>query len=157
MNPETLEYLKSIGLGARPLLAKAEEAYALCAELCPEPITHVFVSDHIKEDGTREYEDFECLAEHYLCCVRGFIAGARGLQICRSGAIWFLDMDWTKYDFKKAGEESRLRVSVSGSESDIPKWAYKAARNNCDVLMHLVRVYFKPRLESTTAVMASGR
>ncbi len=65
MKDEFLEYLESIGM-TKTLCKRVETIYAFYTEICPDEITDIFITDYIKEDGTREYQNL-WLNNHRIC------------------------------------------------------------------------------------------
>jgi len=110
--------------------------------MCPEEIEEVFLSDYIKDDGTREYESVWFFSKGYCMEAHNFITeNSIDIVPIRTNR---LQVDLKDYDFKKATEKSRLRVLIQLGEA--LQGEIKAAKENCDVLRDITIRYFKPRL-----------
>ena len=55
MRAEFIKYMESVGI-TKVLRERIETIYECCKVLCVNEITGIFITDYIKQDGTREYE-----------------------------------------------------------------------------------------------------
>lgn len=144
MNQEFAEYLESISL-TKTLRMRVEEIYEFYKEICPDEITGIFVTDYIKEDGTREYENLWFFSAKYCMEAKLFLT-KDDFDIT---PIHDRIIHWTSqkqdYDFKKATEKSRLSVEfvLDTKIAGHPK----ASRENCDYLRDIVLKYVVPNLK----------
>lgn len=136
------EYLNRMGITTDILKDRVKLAYSVASQMCPEEIEEVFVSDYIKDDGTREYESVWFFSKGYCIEAHNFIT-ENSIDIVRIKTKR-LQVELKDYDFKKATEKSRLRVLILLGE--MLEGEIKAAKENCDVLRDITTKYFKPRL-----------
>ena len=59
------EYLDGIGITTNVLKERVKLVYSVASQMCPEEIEDIFVTDYIKEDGTREYESLWFFSDKY--------------------------------------------------------------------------------------------
>jgi hypothetical protein len=148
MKAEFINYLKSIGM-AKPLIDRAEEIHAFYAKLIPEPLLAIFVSEYVKEDGVRQYENLWLISKSFLMEAKNFasedILDFQGLS---KAGYWELRKN--KYDFVKATAQSRLKINVSFDEAggDI-ECEFKASAENCDHLRNVFVAHIFPRCMKT--------
>ena len=69
------EYLNRMGITTDILKDRVKLAYSVASQMCPEEIEEVFVSDYIKDDGTREYESVWFFSKGYCIEGRNFMVG----------------------------------------------------------------------------------
>jgi len=136
------EYLNRMGITTDILKDRVKLAYNVASQMCPEEIEEVFVSDYIKDDGTREYESVWFFSKGYCMEAHNFIT-ENSIDIVHI-KIKHIRVELKDYDFKKATEKSRLRVVILLGETI--EGEFKAAKENCDVLRDITIKYFKPRL-----------
>ncbi len=136
------EYLNGIGITTIILKDRVNLAYSLASQICPEEIEEVFVSDYIKDDGTREYESVWFFSKGYCMEALNFVTENR-IDIVRIKTKR-IEVNLKDYDFEKATESSRLQLSIQLEEGLYAE--LKAAKENCDVLRDITIKYFKPRL-----------
>ena len=140
------DYLASIDITSSALRKKAEEALELATRAAPGKIRDIFVNDWIEEDGSRAYGDFECVAEGCLIAVLSFVTTPSKAQIAVvESSVSGVNMEFKNFDFKNAGNDSRLILQVNMGHEDGP-WRYKASRGNCDKLWSFYEKYIKPNL-----------
>jgi hypothetical protein len=72
MREEFIKYLESIGI-TKALQERIETIYECCKELCPDEIMGIFITDYIKEDGSREYENLWFFSEKNCMEAKQFI------------------------------------------------------------------------------------
>ena len=137
------EYLEKVGI-AEPIQERIKTIYEFFAEVCPEEITGIFISDYIKEDGTREYTHLHFLSEKYSMLAVNFINedDFRWGQFVPVRNIRIRKRD---YDFKEANEESRMTIDViyvNGGHSE-----YQASKANCDYLKNVFQKYHFPAVK----------
>jgi len=137
-----IPYLKGVDIVTRTLLKRIEFIYTLCSDMCLEEIEDVFVTDYIKGDGTREYENLWFFSKGYCLEAKKFLSQI-DLDITPiKNRITYWTVTAQNFDFKKASENSRLNLAfntVQGISGD-----FKAARRNCDYLKALINRYVKP-------------
>ena len=144
MKEEFIEYLKSIGI-AVALFKKIDAIYELYKELYPDEIMDIFITDYIKEDGSREYENLWFFSEKTCMEAKQFITKEDFdiIRIKKRVNIWNIRKH--NYDFKKAIDTSRLFLRVN-FDIDVDG-ELKAAKNNCDNLRKIILKYIVPNLK----------
>jgi len=145
MRKEFIKYLVSIGIITRALRERIETIYECCKKLCSNEITDIFITDYIKEDGSREYENLWFFSEKTCIEAKQFITKNDFdiIRIKKRVNIWNIQKH--KYDFKKATDTSRLFLRVNfGFNID---GELKATKNNCDYLRKIILKYVVPNLK----------
>jgi len=144
MKKEFIEYLKSIGIPVA-LFEKIETIYELYKELCPDEIMGIFVTDYIKEDGSREYENLWFFSEKTCMEAKQFITKEDFdiIRIKKRVNIW--NIRKYNYNFKKATDTSRLFLRVNFDFN--VDGELKAAKDNCDYLRKIILKYVVPNLK----------
>ena len=137
------EYLNRMGITTDILKDRVKLAYSVASQMCPEEIEEVFVSDYIKDDGTREYLSVWFFAKGYCMEATHKSITENSIDIVRIKTKR-LQVALKDYDFKKATEKSRLQVTILLEE--MLEGEIKAAKENCDVLRDITIKYFKPGL-----------
>lgn len=144
MKPEFRDYLAFIGMSTPSLVSRVDRALGLCAKICDEEIKDIFVSDFIKEDGTREYGHLELLADNWTICMPGFLTKDSFQVATLTEKLLVVEISCIAFDLEHATAESRM--SVTPRFSNNMTCTYKAARENCEKLMNITKKYFVPRL-----------
>ena len=138
MEKEFIKYLESMGI-TKALRERIETIYECCKELCSNEITNIFITDYIKEDGLREYENLWFFSEKYCMEAKQFrtIDDFDIIPIKKRVTYWNIQKQ--DYNFKKATEKSRLflRVNFEFGMSGV----FKAAKENCDYLKKIILKY----------------
>ena len=145
MNENFIRYLKAIGL-VGPLIDRISSVMDTCQQICPETLTDIFVSEYMKEDGTREYENLWFFSEGYCVEAKSFI-----LTISLDCAPWKkmvvnLRVECKDYDFKKATEKSRLNATfaIRAAPPSGLVGILKASKENCDYMKDILNKYLIP-------------
>lgn len=72
MKTKHLEYLDAIGI--KDLIReRVEEIHKFYSEICPEEIEDLFISEYIKEDGTRVYQDLRFYSKNFVMLASNFL------------------------------------------------------------------------------------
>lgn len=147
MRKEFENYLESIGI-KKPLQERIAEIFEFYRGLCPDKITGIFVSDYIKEDGTREYENLWFFSERYNMEAKQFVTKDDFDIMPMKGRIAYCTVEKEEYDFRKATEKSRLNLKFYVNPPTITtvSGTIKASKENCDYLRDILRKYIQPNL-----------
>lgn len=137
-------YLKSIGI-TEALHKRIETSYEFYREICPDEVTGIFVTDYIKEDGAREYENLWFFSEKYCMEAKQFITKDDFDITPIRSRIYYWTIQKQDYDFKKATEKSRLHLRFD--LDTVISCEFKASKENCDYLRDLIRKYIVPNLK----------
>ncbi len=143
MKEEFSAYLESIGI-AKPLQERIEQIYEFYSEFCPEEITRLFVTDYIKDDGSREYENLWFFTPSFCMEAKQFILKNSFDMDAISKRILNWEVQSRDYDFHQAGENSRL--SLIFHLSDRRACQFKASKENCDYLKVLLQECVIPNM-----------
>jgi len=139
-------YLESIDV-TKPIRDKVEKIYEFYLKICPEEINDVFISDYIKEDGTREFDNMWFFSNSYTMEAKQFLSKADDFDMTPiKGRIHYLNIQKRDYDFKIATHISRLYLRFgldTGISGDL-----KASRKNCDFLRDTFSKYILPNLKT---------
>lgn len=146
MKKEFVDYLKSIGITTKALFERIEEICEFCSEICPDEIVDIFVDEHIKEDGTREYEDLSFFSDKYSVGARQFLTKDDFIIAPIKRRIYSYIIQKQDYDFKKATEKSRLKIQINLGPGGV-SGNFKASKENCGFLRDIILKYIKPNLK----------
>lgn len=145
MKEEFIKYLESIGITGE-LTKKIGTVYEFYKEVFPnETITDIFITDYIKEDGTREYESLWFFSENYLMEAKQFIIMDDFDITPVKNRIIYIELKKQNYDFKKATEKSRFNLSVRLDTGIVGE--FKASKENCDYFKDIFRKYIQSNLQ----------
>ncbi|MDP2799553.1 MAG: hypothetical protein Q8O60_06710 [Deltaproteobacteria bacterium] len=143
MKEEFIKYLESIGI-TEPLRKRVEIIYEFYREINREEITDIFITDYLKEDGSREYENLWFFSEKYTMEAKGFITkDAFDIAPIQNRVIYW-QIQKQDYDFKKTTEKSRLYL-LFRLDTDI-RGELKASKENCDYLRNIILNHVAPNL-----------
>lgn len=137
-----IPYLREVNIITRALLKRVEFMYRLCSDMCPDEIEDIFVTDYIKEDGTRDYENLWFFSKNYCLEAKKFLTQI-DLDITPiKNRIIYWTVTAQEFDFKKASENSRLNLefqTIQRIHGD-----FKSAKGNCASLQAIISKYVKP-------------
>jgi len=68
-----IPYLQRIGIKTKSLFDRIESIYNVFSKMCPEEIMDIFITDYIKDDGTREYESLWFFSATFCLEAKQFI------------------------------------------------------------------------------------
>ncbi len=145
MKKEFEDYLKSIGITTEVLLRRVESIYQFYLGVCPEEIKDIFITDYIKDDGTREYESLWLFSDSYWIEAKQFIV-KDNFDMIPIKRIERWEIKKEEYDFKKATEKSRLFLRVNINSLLLSE--FKASKENCDFLKEIFLKYVKPKIKN---------
>lgn len=144
MKGKFIKYLDCISI-ANAFRNKIETIYKLCKELCPEEITDIFITDYIKEDGSREYENLWFFSDKHCMEAKQFRTRDDFDIIHIKKRVTYWNIQKQNYDFKNATEKSRLFLRVNfefGMSGE-----FKAAKENCDYLKKIILKYIMKNMK----------
>jgi len=144
MKEKFIKYLESISI-ANALRERIETIYELCKEICPDEITGIFITDYIKEDGSREYENLWFFSEKNCMEAKQFITKYDFDITSIKKRVNYWTIKKQNYDFKEATEKSRLFLRVGFDINLVGE--LKAAKENCDYLKEIILKYVKINLK----------
>lgn len=138
------KYMKHIGL-TEVLQGRVEEIYQFYRGFCPEKVSDVFITDLVKADGTREYENLWFFSPNYVMEAKLFAFKDDFDMTPHKGRIQYLEVQKESYDCVKATDASRMYVNITLDTHVVCEW--KASRENCDHLWRIVMEHLKPNLK----------
>jgi len=146
MKEKFRSYLNSVGLSSETIMNNVERVYQYASKLCPEEINDIFVSDFIKENGSREYESLWFLSNNYIMEARNFRNDREyDIDIARYKEwISYYRTNIKDYDLVRASSESR--VSLECINSDQTTFVLRASRENCDKLVSVIEDHLKKNI-----------
>ncbi len=135
MKKEFIKYLESIDI-TNTLRKRIETIYEFFGEICSDTITDIFISDYIKDDGSREYENACFFSSKYWMEAKQFTVKDNFDITPVRKRVFYWTIEKRDYDFKKATEESRIILHVHFDTTIMAE--IKAAKNNCDYLKDII-------------------
>ncbi len=144
MEEKFTEYLNSIGI-PEALNEKIEKIYEFYQEILPEEIKDIFVTDYMKKDGTREYENLWFFSEKYGMEAKQFIIKDDFDITPIQKHVCYWSIEKRDYDFKEAIDNSRLFLHFRLDNRIMGE--LKASKKNCDYLRDIIIKYIKPNLK----------
>lgn len=144
MKEEFIRYLKSIDI-TETFRRRIETIYEYYKEVCPDEITGLFVTDYIKEDAERVYENLWFFSLKNWMEAKLFLTKDDFDITPMRNRVHYWSIEKQNYDFKKATEKSRLRLKVqldTGVEGN-----FKASKENCDYLKDVILKHVVPNLK----------
>jgi hypothetical protein len=141
MKKKFIAYLERIGMTI-PLINRIDEIYHFYHEILSEEIIDIQVTDFIKDDGSREYENCWFFSSTYAMEAKLFISQEDFDMSPMRKRIDYWSIGKQNYDFKKATDKSRLVVHFSligETDGDL-----KASKENCDNLKEIFIKYILP-------------
>lgn len=144
MKDEFRPYLTSIGIG-EPITERIEEIYSFYEEILrkfDDEIEDIFISDYIKNDGSRTYDSLWFFSNKFLMESKLFINNDEfDFYPIQKGFVW-INIKKQNYDFKKAVEQSRLLIEYLAE--GLIDGNLKASKENCDKLRDITNKYLIP-------------
>lgn len=141
MKEEWAAYLEGIG-ASEVVRTRVEEIEGIYRQNGAADFEAIFISEYVKEDGTRELESLWLFNATELAEAKQFLS-AVDIDLARfDGRVWYYRAVASSYDFRHAVPESRLKVEAAL----LPRLRLelKASGNNCDFLLALVRDRLMP-------------
>lgn len=144
MNEGFVNYLASIDITGA-LRERIDSIYGFYVSLCPEEITDLLVTDYVKEDGSREYENLWFFSVSFIMEAKRFVTVDDFDMMPHRRNITYWKIQKSDYDFKKATDKSRLilEFNVGGA---LTGGSLKASKGNCDRLRDVLLKYIVPNM-----------
>lgn len=137
MKSEFLAYLKSIDIGD-PLTERIKNIYDFYTDICSIEIKDIFVSEYIKEDGSREYESLWFFSDDYAMEAKQFIIQEKFDSAIIKNKINRWDLIKLEFDCKKANNNSRIMLQINFYPIE---GSLKASKENCEHLLNIFKKY----------------
>jgi len=148
MKKEFDEYLKIIGL-EKPLIDKVEQIYNFYEPLFKfhgEKIDDIFVSEYLKDDGERVYENLWFFSKYLSAEAKNFISNRDDFDmITQNRNVLYYEIYKEEYDFKNYSDKSLFKLEAKyGFYNRMGE--LKASKENCDYLKNIFFKYFASNL-----------
>ncbi len=128
-----------------PIINRVDTLLKTFTELCPSEIKEIFISEYIKDDGTRDYENLWFFSDNYMMESKRFITDDNFDITPYNKSVRYMEMLKQNYEPGQANERSRLLVRLN-LETEVAG-NMKASKENCDKLWSIVFEYFKANLK----------
>jgi len=149
MKEEFMDYLASIGM-PEALWHRVREIYNFYRDVCPDEITDIFVSEYVKDDGSREYENLWFFSKKACMEAKQFITND-DFDMCQmENRVIGWRVKKKDYDFKRSTDKSR--VSLVFRFDYAMEGELKASRGNCDCLRQVLLKHVLPSLKDDSCV-----
>lgn len=132
-----VKYVNLIGVRS-DLEERINQIYKFYAEFCSYEIKDIFISEYLKEDGSREFESLWLFSDKYYMEAKNFTKTEEYDAALINNNIIKWDIKKEKYDFVKAHKDSRLNVGVITESTSCN---LKASGENCDQLRDIFIKY----------------
>lgn len=139
-----ISYLKKVDITTRVLLKRIELIYTLCSDMCPDELEDIFVTDYIKKDGTREYENLWFFSKSHFLEAKKFMTTIDLDITPLKNNITYWTVSIHDFNFKKASTKSRLNLRFRWAETTDLDASFKASGKNCEYLQSIINKYVKP-------------
>jgi hypothetical protein len=143
MKKEFAEYLHNLGM-AEPLLQRTEAILNFYSDLLPGEIEDIFVSEYVKDDGTRSFETFWIFTNEHICEAKNFL-DVDNFDIARLVTITHFILEKKDYDMRNSTASSRMKAMLAFHSIGLNA-TLKASAENCDRLAQIIRKHAVPRL-----------
>jgi len=144
MKDSFVYYLHSIGM-TETLMQRISTIFDFYSETCPDEITDIFVTDYIKQDGTREYENIWFFSSLFCMEAKLFITADDFDITPFKNRIVRWKIEKQNYIVTRATDQSRATVDFSLDTGVYGKM--KASKENCDYLWVIIQKYISPNLK----------
>jgi hypothetical protein len=144
MKREFEEYLVAIQV-PNALKARIETILEYIGAICDEEMVEIFVTDYMKEDGTREYENLLFFSNTFVIESKRFVTDDDlDIALLKDG-VYYFSVKTQSYNFQKATEQSRIymKVMLTSGQPDLGL-DLKGSKENCDYAMRLFQRSIKP-------------
>lgn len=141
MKEEFTEYLLGLGM-TEPLIKRVEELLDIYSRSTQYEIEDIYISEYLKEDGRREYEDLRIYSSDCYCLCHSFIT-ENELILSNHKLVTSVHLERDNYDFSEARTNSKLSL-YSFFYATPATMTLKATGLNCDKLNKIFQKYIKP-------------
>ena len=144
MIPKLYDYLDSLGLKG-DLVGRIEKIYEFYSEIISEEIKDIFVTEYLKEDGSREYVNLWLFSDNLVMEAHNFITDDVFDCVTIKNKIIRWDINKKDYNFQDTIEKSRFNLHIrfeSGSAGE-----FKSTAENCSRLKEIFLNYIVPNLK----------
>jgi len=139
-----LKYLKGIYL-TDVLIHRIDQIIKEYEHLCPDEIIDIFVSDYVKEDGSREYESLWLFSGNYTMEAKEFVNKDDYDITPIKRHISYVSMEKQDFDFKNISEKSRFKIYFKMESDAIGE--NKGSKENCIYLTNILNEHILPNLK----------
>jgi hypothetical protein len=144
MKQEFLDYLACIGLKDL-IIARVATILEFNVKICPDEIMDIFISEYMKEDGTREYESLWFFSKRYTMEAKHFLAVDDFDIMPVNKCVHYFQLKKQDYEIESANDKSRLTILFTGGYQI--SGTLKGTKENCDHLWRIFKNYILANLE----------
>lgn len=141
MKDEWIEYLKSVEV-SETLLAHIRSLFQELSPFFPEQVDRIFITDHIDGEGIRRHGSLWYFTKSFSLETKDITTGDNIDMISHSSSMTYLNIRKEDFSVTDYNEKSRLFVEVKFQE--ILYAEFRATRNNCIVLVDIVKNVYLP-------------
>ena len=145
MKEEFTEYLLGLGM-TQPLVNRVEELIGVYRRLTIYEVEDIYVSEYMKKDGRREYEDLRIYSTDCYGLYREFLINDT-IILSHYTSINNVTIDRDNYDFSEAETNSKVTI-FSVFYSTEATMIMKATGLNCNKIIQIFHKYIKPYITS---------
>jgi hypothetical protein len=144
---EYKDYLFSIGLESGVYVDTVAGIIATISPFYSEKIEELFVSEYLRDDGSRVHDSLWFFSKSFVTEVKTFLDKDKldwdimSLSPC----VPFVNFKSKDYNFSTASKESRLAVGIQLLPYSV-LMNLKATGTNCDTLLKLINRFIRPRI-----------
>ena len=142
MRDEFLVYYRSLNL-SQVVMDRINNFYDTFSIICPEEITGTFVTDFIKEDGARDFQNLWFFSQNFIMEADAFLS-EQNIDIVPSTKISRIQFEYRDFNFISSTDDSRLNIDFILSER--VSGHFKSTKQNCDILLNIYNCYLRQGL-----------
>jgi len=144
MIPKLYDYLDSLGLKG-DLVGRIEKIYEFYSEIISEEIKDIFVTEYLKEDGSREYVNLWLFSDNLGMEAHNFITDDVFDCVTIKNKIQRWDINKKHYNFQDTTEKSRFNLHIKFESGYTGE--FKSTAENCSRLKEIFLNYIVPNLK----------
>lgn len=143
MNAEFIDYLNNLNI-TETLQKRIEYIYEVFEVMCSDEIVNIFVTNYIKGNGSKEYENLWFFSTKYAMEAKNFIKTDDFDITPIKNRINYWNIKMENYNYQNATQTSRLFLTFKSNVHI--DFTFKASEKNCDYLRDIIQKYVKPNL-----------
>jgi len=144
MKPEIIDYCRNLGM-ADAFILRVSSTIDLHEACATEPFDDIFISDYVKEDGTRAFESLWLFSKNYVYEAKNFLT--EDSLDCLPNRICYWELKKRDYDLKNYSMQSRMNLKTNFRPEY--RGEFKASGVNCNYLVMIFTKYFKAQVKAS--------